>query len=390
MNEPGSVSVLREAAPEEVAVCAIGQLIGADLLAQHEMLNVHPSLIPRWRGAAPIERAMMAGDERTGTTILRVSEGLDSGPVALQEQLEIEPGEYFDELASRLAGQGGELLVRALDLREAGDLELTEQDEAAATYAEKISPEERRLDPGTDAAELAWKVRALNPHIGTYLELEGGGRLGVRRASPVEEAPPAGQIAEREDSLILGTAKAGLLLEVVQPPGGRAMPAAEFLRGHPVPGRAISRRPSLLLLLLLLFDALRLALDLLLHEALLAFLRLLLGCRRRLGRSGGRVDAELERAGVTGAALGPRDSALITGRQSPPEGTESSAGLPASSARVWGLPAGRPFRASGPSSGSTPTWSPAAPSSHWLGVVLSTFSPSEMNCVTKSKLRQFS
>ena len=203
------------------------------------MLNVHPSLIPRWRGAAPIERAMMAGDERTGNTILRVSEGLDSGPVALQEQLEIEPGEYFDELASRLAKQGGELLVQALDLRQAGDLELTDQDEAAATYAEKISPEERRLDPGTDAAELAWKVRALNPHIGTYLQLEDGDRLGVRRAIPAEDAPPAGQIAQRDDSLLLGTPKAGLLLEVVQPPGGRAMPAAEFLRGHPVPGRAI-------------------------------------------------------------------------------------------------------------------------------------------------------
>ena len=239
VNEPDSIVALRAAAPEEVAVCAIGQLIGADLLSQHEMLNVHPSLIPRWRGAAPIERAMMAGDDRTGTTILRVTEGLDSGPVALQEPLEIEPGEYFDELASRLAEQGGELLVRALDLREAGDLEVTEQDEAAATYAEKIPPEERRLDPGRDAAELAWKVRALNPHIGTYLELEDGGRLGVRRASAVEGAPPAGQIAERDDSLVLGTAEAGLLLEVVQPPGGKAMPAAEFLRGHPMPGRAI-------------------------------------------------------------------------------------------------------------------------------------------------------
>ena len=239
VNEPDSVAALRNAAPEEVTVCAIGQLIGADLLSEHEMLNVHPSLIPRWRGAAPIERAMMAGDQHTGNTILRVSEGLDSGPVALQEQLAIEPGEYFDELAARLAEQGGELLVRALDLRQAGDLALADQDEAAATYAEKIAPEERHLDPGRDAAELAWKVRALNPHIGTYLELEDGGRLGVRRASAVEGAPVAGQIAEREDSLVLGTAEAGLLLEVVQPPGGKAMPAAEFLRGHPVPGRAI-------------------------------------------------------------------------------------------------------------------------------------------------------
>jgi methionyl-tRNA formyltransferase len=239
VNQPDSVAVIRSAAPDEVAVCAIGQLIGAELLAEHEMLNVHPSLIPRWRGAAPIERAMMAGDERTGTTILRVSEGLDSGPVALQEPLPIDSDEYFDQVAARLAEQGGDLLVRALDLRADGELELAEQDEAAATYAEKIAPEERRLDPGRDAAELAWKVRALNPHIGTYLELEDGERLGVRRAHAVSGGPAPGTIEQRDEALVLGTASEGLELEEVQAPGKRAMPAPEFLRGHPVPGRAI-------------------------------------------------------------------------------------------------------------------------------------------------------
>ena len=239
VNDADSAEAVRASRPEAIAVCAIGQLITEPLLSEFTMLNVHPSLLPRWRGAAPIERAMMAGDERTGTTILRVSEGLDSGPVALQEPLEIGPEEYFDELAARLAEQGGELLVRALDLLEAGELKLTEQDESAATYAEKIGPSERHLDPSRDAAQLAWQVRALNPHVGTHLQLADGGRLGVRRARAVEGGPPPGRIEEVEGMLLLGTPSAALALEQVQPPGKRAMAAAEFVRGHPVPSQAV-------------------------------------------------------------------------------------------------------------------------------------------------------
>lgn len=235
VNAEKSVEALRAAAPDAVAVCAIGQLIGDELLEAYPMLNVHPSLLPRWRGAAPIERAMMAGDAQTGTTILRVSPELDAGPVALREALEIGGQEYFDELSARLAEQGGELLVRALDLQAAGKLELSEQDEASATYAEKIEAGDRRLDPGRDAAELAWKVRALNPHIGTHLDLQDGERLGVRRARAVSGGPARGVIEERDGRLVLGTAAAGLELEEVQAPGKRAMPASEFLRGHPVP-----------------------------------------------------------------------------------------------------------------------------------------------------------
>ncbi len=239
VNDPASVQAIRDAKPGAVAVCAIGQLIAEPLLSEYTMLNVHPSLLPRWRGAAPIERAMMAGDTETGTAILRVTEGLDSGPIALSEKLAIGSEDYHDDVSAELAEQGGELLVRALDLLAAGELEFSDQDEADATYAEKITVEERRLDPSRDAAALAWHVRALNPHIGTYLQLEDGERLGVRRARAVEGAPAPGEIVEREERLVLGTPQAALELEVVQPPGGRAMPAAEYLRGHPVPHRAV-------------------------------------------------------------------------------------------------------------------------------------------------------
>ena len=239
VNGPEVAPALRSAQADAVAVCAFGQLIGEPLLSEQSMLNVHPSLIPRWRGAAPIERAIMAGDGLTGSTIMRVTEELDAGPVALRESIPIGIEDYYDDLAARLAAQGGELLVRALDLEAAGELELSEQDEDEATYAEKISSSERHLDPGRDAAELAWTVRALNPHIGTHLELEDGERLGVRRARAVEGAPAKGQIEYGDGVLVLGTADAGLALEVVQPPGKRAIGAAQFARGYPIPSRAI-------------------------------------------------------------------------------------------------------------------------------------------------------
>ena len=220
---------------EAVAVCAFGQIIREPLLSALPMLNVHPSLLPRWRGAAPIERAIMAADERTGVCVMRVSEGLDSGPVALRETVAIDGDEDFGALWPRLARLGGNLLVAALDRLAAGELEFEEQDEAAATYAEKIEPRERRLDPGRSAAELVRTVRALTPHVGAYLELAGGERLGVRRARAVDAALPPGEARAEEGALLVGCATGALSLESVQPPGGKPMPVDAYLRGHSLP-----------------------------------------------------------------------------------------------------------------------------------------------------------
>jgi methionyl-tRNA formyltransferase len=226
---------IRAVQPQALAVCAFGQLIREPLLSEWPMLNVHPSLLPHWRGAAPIERAIMAGEERTGVCVMQVTAGLDSGPVALREELRIGPEEDFEALSSKLAALGGELLVRALDLRAAGQLEFAEQDDAAATYAEKIAPEERRLDPGRPAAELARTVRALTPHVGAYLETSGGERLGVRRARAVDVGVRAGEVKAEWGALLLGCGRGALRLEVVQPPGGKPMAADAYLRGHPLP-----------------------------------------------------------------------------------------------------------------------------------------------------------
>ncbi len=234
VNEDAAIERIREARPEAAVVCAFGQLIREPLLSSQPFLNVHPSLLPRWRGAAPIERAIMAGDERTGVCIMELTEGLDSGPVALREEVAIGAEEDFEALSTRLAALGGELLVRALDLQAEGRLQLTEQDDRAATYAEKIEPGERRLDPDRPAVELDRVVRALTPHVGAYLALGEDQRLGVRRARAVEAELPAGELREEEGALLLGCGEGALQLELVQPAGGRPMSADAYLRGHPL------------------------------------------------------------------------------------------------------------------------------------------------------------
>jgi methionyl-tRNA formyltransferase len=243
VNSPESIEALRSAEPAVVAVCAFGQLIKEPLLSEFLMLNVHPSLIPRWRGAAPIERTLMAGEELTGVTIMRVTEGLDSGPVALAEEVRVDGEDDYASLSERLAAVGGELLVHALDRLAAGNLEFTEQNDAQAIYAEKISPEERHLDPARPADELERRVRALRPHIGAYLELEGGGRLGVVSAessqpSGSDQSRP-GRIVREGDGLVLVCGEGVLDLEVVQPPGKKPMRAADFLRGYAPPEKAL-------------------------------------------------------------------------------------------------------------------------------------------------------
>lgn len=235
VNEEAALQRIRATQPQALAVCAFGQLIREPLLSEWPLLNVHPSLLPRWRGAAPIERTIMAGEERTGVCVMRITEGLDSGPVALREEVPLGPEEDFETLSAKLAALGGELLVRAFDLLAESRLEFDEQDDGAATYAEKILAEERRLDPSRPAIELARVVRALTPHVGAYLETSDGERLGVRRARAVDVGVKAGEVKAEWGALLLGCGQGALRLEVVQPAGGKPMAADAYLRGHPLP-----------------------------------------------------------------------------------------------------------------------------------------------------------
>src|SRR3954451_5910939 len=228
VNSDGARARIAEAAPDEVLICAFGALIREPLLSEHAMLNVHPSLLPRWRGAAPIERSIEAGDQITGVTIMRPMAELAAGPMCLQREEPIRRDDDFGSLSPRLAELGGEVLVEVLDSRP----DCLSQPEGGVTVAPKIESDERRLDPAAGPQTLVRRVRALNPHVGTWIELPGGERLGVRRAQVAAESAAPAELRAVEGRLLWGCAGGALELLVVQPPGGRAMDAGDFLRGH--------------------------------------------------------------------------------------------------------------------------------------------------------------
>ena len=232
LHEPEPLAAIAAVTPEALCVCAYGVLIKEPLLSAYEMLNVHPSLLPRWRGAAPVERAIMAGDAETGVSIMRLTEGLDSGPVCLQEAEPIGPDDDYGTLAGRLERLGGELLVRALDERPP----FVEQDEAGVTYAHKIEAADRALDPARTAVELERTVRALRPHIGARVAVPGGDFLGVIAARVADGAVEPGRVKADGARLLLGTAGGTLDLTEIRPPGSRPMAAADWLRGRPPEG----------------------------------------------------------------------------------------------------------------------------------------------------------
>ena len=191
-------------AADTVVVCAYGLLIPNELLERALWLNVHPSLLPRWRGAAPVERALLAGDEETGVTIHRTVEELDAGPVAARRSFAIAPDDDAGAVYARAAEVAAELLGDVLGQEEP---RFEPQAEEGATYAEKIRPRDRELDPSAPAQELVNRVRALSPHIGARL-----GDLLVWRARVAED----GSFEPVE----------------VQPAGGRRMAYDAYLRGR--------------------------------------------------------------------------------------------------------------------------------------------------------------
>ena len=223
VNDEQARERIAAARPDYVCVCAFGALLREPLLSEHELLNVHPSLLPRWRGAAPVERALMAGDERTGVAIMQVEAGLDSGPVYMLGEEPIAPDDTYGTLAARLQELAAGLLVRALDERPRP----TPQSDDGVTYAEKIGPADRTLDPQAAAQVNDRTVRALSPHIGARAALPDGSMLSVLRVR-VDDPSRSGPLRAEGERLLLG----GLALLEVQPPGGRPMDAAAYQRGH--------------------------------------------------------------------------------------------------------------------------------------------------------------
>jgi methionyl-tRNA formyltransferase len=240
INDPAVCALVERAADGEavLVVCAFGALIKEPLLSAYPLLNVHPSLLPRWRGAAPIERAIMAGDEQTGVSIMRLTAGLDSGPVCASAATEIGPRDTYGSLAERLQRLGGELLVGVLeDWAQGRAPRFVEQPEGGVRYAEKIAAEDRLLDPRRPAVELERQVRALQPHIGARLALPDGALLGVSRVALAQGGTalaPVGALGVSAGHLLYGTSEGALELLELQPPGGRPMDAGAYLRGHAI------------------------------------------------------------------------------------------------------------------------------------------------------------
>lgn len=204
VEQPARLDSSVELGAETVVVCAYGLLIPNELLERALWLNVHPSLLPRWRGAAPVERALMAGDGKTGVTIHRTVEALDAGPVAAQRAFAVAPEDDAGAVYARAAQLAAELLREVLAPDEP---HFEPQAEEGATYAEKIRPEDRELDPDAPPQELVDRVRALSPHIGARL-----GELMVWRARVSDD----GSFEPLE----------------VQPAGGRRMAYDAYLRGR--------------------------------------------------------------------------------------------------------------------------------------------------------------
>ena len=213
-------------APDLLVLCAYGAIVREPLLSRYEIVNVHPSLLPRWRGAAPIERAIMAGDAVTGVSIMRLVEELDAGPVCRRESVAIAVEDDYGTLSARLAALGAAALLEAL----AGPREYIAQDAVGVSYAEKLTAADRELDPRRAAEALERQVRALHPHIGARLP----GGLGVEAARVSSRPTPVGELAAEDGRLYYGTTPGTLELLRVQPPGRRAMDAASYLRGHAV------------------------------------------------------------------------------------------------------------------------------------------------------------
>ncbi len=217
---------LRTANVELAVVVAFGQLLPTALLdaVPAGFVNVHFSLLPRWRGAAPVERAILAGDRETGVCLMRIEPSLDTGPVYACTGTEIGAHETAGELRARLVDAGTRLLVEHVE-----SIPHTEPVPQAGepTYAEKLQIDEFRLDPALDASTLERLVRAGNPRPGAWVTIDGQ-RLKVLRAHRIDTAPPPGTIDEHA---VLGTADGGLALDEVQPAGKRPMAGSAWRRG---------------------------------------------------------------------------------------------------------------------------------------------------------------
>ncbi|RZT03847.1 methionyl-tRNA formyltransferase [Duganella sp. CF402] len=226
------------ATPYDVmVVAAYGLILPRSTLDIKPCLNIHGSLLPRWRGAAPIHRAIEAGDAETGITIMQMEEGLDTGPMLLIERVAIEDSDTTGSLHDKLAALGGKMIVDALNKLQAGQLPATVQPEEGVNYAAKISKEEAALDFTQSAVEISRKIRAFNPFPGAHGTVNGVS-VKLWGAEVADANGPAGKVlsADAQHGIVVACGTGALRLTQLQKPGGKRLPAAEFIKGFPLEG----------------------------------------------------------------------------------------------------------------------------------------------------------
>ncbi len=226
---------LRRLEPELGVVVAYGHVLRREVLAvpTHGMINVHASLLPRWRGAAPVQHAVLAGDRETGVSIMRMEEGLDTGPVLHRVATAIGPEETAGALAARLAVLGATALSTVLSLLSAGSITAEPQDAAAATYASKIERETAHLDWSGEAASLVRQVRAFDPSPGAWTTHAGEPLKLFGAATSTEHGMP-GTVLAADERLVVACGRGALALREVQPAGKNRLPVGAWVRGRGV------------------------------------------------------------------------------------------------------------------------------------------------------------
>lgn len=227
--------LLRATKHDVMVVAAYGLILPRSVLdiPQHSCINIHASLLPRWRGAAPIHRAIEAGDAETGVTIMQMEEGLDTGPMLLMEHLPIAADDTTGSLHDKLAALGGRQIVEAMRKLEQGILQATPQPDEGANYAAKITKEEAALDFAQPVQVLARKIRAFNPFPGASGSFNGTQvKLWCAEVLDAPQGSP-GQVlaANAKDGVIIACGQGALRVTELQKPGGKRLPAAEFLKG---------------------------------------------------------------------------------------------------------------------------------------------------------------
>jgi methionyl-tRNA formyltransferase len=244
-NHPDFVGTLGALAPEVGVLVAFGSILRRALieLPPRGFVNIHPSLLPRWRGAAPIQRALMAGDTATGVSIIRMNEQIDAGAIIARDELAIGPDETAGEVSDRLAEAGAKLLLGVLDRLARGDLPATPQDPGLATPAPKIRLHDRTLDWRRPALELHNRIRALSPEPGATTVFRGRRLLVLRSRVTVApgRADPAGTILLDQPGLVAQTGAGALELIEVQPEGRHRQSGRDFRNGaRLVPGERLT------------------------------------------------------------------------------------------------------------------------------------------------------